>query len=383
MKPFVILLALVLLVTGCRTSGPKFDPLAASPAPASEGDFVSAGLTNRLSPAMLAPSAEPYRLGPGDIIEIETLGETKSSVMVPVGPDGKIYYNLLPGTSVWGLSIADTRALLQREMAKYTRAMPEFVINLRAVASKRMWVLGAVPSPGVHTLATPTTVLDALALSGSSHGPGGSTEARGQGRVDDGAADYSRTFILRNGKRLPVDFERLLKRGDLSQNIYLEPDDLIFVRPVEVPNIYLLGAVNSPQIFAYRSDMTVAQVLITAGGTVRYAQNGRVVIIRGGLTDPKIAEVDFYAIATGKAVDVRLEPGDIVFVPFTPFKKLAQLTEEVIDQFVRTVAVNEATYQVSGVSQPVQISAPYGSGIFTGSQPVAPAGNNNNAGQSP
>ena len=84
MKPFVIILALVLVVTGCRTSGPKFDPLATPAAPASEGHFAPAGLTNHLTQSMLAPSAEPYRLGPGDVIEIETLGETKSSVMVPV-----------------------------------------------------------------------------------------------------------------------------------------------------------------------------------------------------------------------------------------------------------------------------------------------------------
>ena len=377
MKPFFVLLTLLLVVTGCRTRGPKFDPLA----PAGfDADFSSAGLTNRIDPSMLKASTDPFRLGPGDVIEIETIGEAKSTVVVPVGPDGKIYYNLLPALSVWGLSLAETRALVQREMAKFTRAMPELVINVRGIASKRVWVLGEVNSPGVYSLAMPTTLLDALAASGSSQGAqssanggnnsgGDATGRGGRGRgIDDGSADYSRSFVLRNGKRLPVDFDRLLKGGDLTQNIFLEPDDFIFVRPVELANIYLLGAVGAPQIFPYRRDLTVSDLLITAGGTVKYAQGGRVVIVRGGLTDPKICMVDYQAIVTGQQVNVRLQPGDIVYVPYTPFRRLAQLVEEVVDQFVRTVAVNEATFLVTDRDQPVSIRAPGfspGTGGFT------------------
>jgi polysaccharide biosynthesis/export protein len=370
MKPLLILLSLLLVVTGCRTRGPKFDPLAPAGFESAEGDFASAGLTNRIEPSMLKASTDPFRLGPGDVIEIETIGEAKSAVVVPVGPDGKIYFNLLPALSVWGLSLAETRALVQREMAKYTRAMPELVINLRGVSSKRVWVLGEVGNPGVYSLSTPTTLLDALAASGSTEGAqssanggnnGGGRGGRGRG-IDDGSADYARSFVLRNGKRLPVDFERLLKGGDLTQNIFLEPDDFIFVRPVELANVYLLGAVGGSQIFPYRRDLTVSDILISAGGTIKYAQNGRVVIVRGGLTDPKIAMVDYHAIVTGKQVNVRLQPGDIVYVPFTPFRRLAQLVEEVVDQFVRTVAVNEATFIVTDKANPVSITAPYGPG---------------------
>jgi polysaccharide export outer membrane protein len=375
MKNFIILLSLLLVVTGCRTRGPKFDPMVNESFNAAEGDFASAGLTNSLAASMLTPSTDPFRLGPGDVLEIETLGEGKNTVVVPVGPDGKIYYDILPAQSVWGFSLAETRTLLQREMAKFNRAAPELVINLRGAVSKRVWVLGAVQSPGVYSLSTPTTLLEALAASGNAQGPlsnqspgkdsngaGDAGGVRGGFGIDDGVADYSRSFVLRNGKRLPIDFDRLLKGGDLSQNIYLEPDDFIFVRPVELANIYLLGAVGSPRMFPYTRDLTVSDVLISAGGTVKYAQGGRVVIVRGGLTEPKIAMVDYHAIVTGKQVNVRLQPGDIVYVPFTPFRRLAQLAEEVLDQFVRTVAVNEATFIVTDQDNPVSISAPYGSG---------------------
>src|SRR5688572_29985727 len=166
MKHLTCLILLLTVAVGCRTRGPSFDPLSPESLPGFEGVFTPAPVTNRIDKSLLVPSTEPYRLGPGDVIEIEVIGEAKSQVLLAIGPDGKIYYSLLPGTLVWGLSLAEARSLLQREMAKYTRAMPELVINLRGVASKRMWLLGAVPAPGVYTLATPTTLLDALLSSG-------------------------------------------------------------------------------------------------------------------------------------------------------------------------------------------------------------------------
>jgi hypothetical protein len=52
-----------------------------------------------------------------------------------------------------------------------------------------------------------------------------------------------------------------------------------------------------------------------------------------------------------------LQPGDIVYVPYTPFRRLAQLAEDVLNQFVRTIAVNEGTY-VGGLDEPVTVTAP-------------------------
>ncbi len=344
MKQLPFYLLLILVVAACRTKGPKFDPYAALGDPATNGAFVSIDLTNRAGTSLLKPPIDAYRLGPGDLIEIEAVGDAAGRATATVGPDGKIYYSLLPGISVWGLSLAQSRDLLQREMAKFTRATPELVINLRAVASQRVWLLGAVSSPGVYVLSTPTTLLEALASSGWTAG------------VDD-TADLARSFLLRNGRLLPVDFERLLKAGDLTQNIYLLPDDFIFVRPTDVPSIYLLGAVNSPTIVPYSRDLSVARAIVTAGGTVKFAQQNRVVIVRGSLTQPKIAELDYKAIVTGKAPDIRLEPGDIVYVPFSPFRRVAQLAEEILDQFVRTVAVNEGT-TVGGGDQRLQLTTP-------------------------
>jgi protein involved in polysaccharide export with SLBB domain len=377
MKHITFFILIVVMVTGCRTRGPSFDPLSPEGGMAdAEENFTAANVTNRLDKSLLKASTDPYRLGPGDIIDVEVIGELKSQILLAVGPDGKIYYSLLPGTSVWGLSLAETRALLQRELTKYTRATPELVINLRFATSKRVWLLGAVPAPGVYTLAAPTTLLDALLASGGNVGDEGESQRGESSRsvsrsarqpevavpAFDQNADFARSFVLRNGKRLPVDFDRLLKHGDLTQNIYLEPDDFVFIRPNDLPGVYILGAVGAPQIIPYSRDLTVAGAVISAGGAIKYSMPGRIAVIRGGLTEPKIAEVDYQSIVTGKARNVRLEPGDIVYVPYSPLRRVSQLAEDILDQFVRTVAVNEGSYVIDRNRSAVPISAPGFSG---------------------
>jgi polysaccharide export outer membrane protein len=172
--------------------------------------------------------------------------------------------------------------------------------------------------------------------------------------------------VLRNGKRLPVDFDRLLRQGDLSQNIYLEADDFVFVRPADLPNVYILGAVGA-QIVPYTRDLTLAGAVISAGGALKYSMPSKIAIVRGGLTQPMIAEVDYQAIVTGRAKNLLLEPGDIIYVPYSPLRRVAQLAEDILDQFVRTIAVNEGTRVINGDAGPVGISAP-GFGFNFGNQ---------------
>ncbi len=300
-------------------------------------------MTNTLDTAWLRPSTEPYRLGPGDVIEIELLGEAAGRSTVTLGPDGKIYYSLLPGLSVWGMTLAETRELVKTEMGKYNKVLPDPAVMLRGIGSKRVWFLGSSSSAGVYTLAAPTTLLEAVTTLGGVPASG-----------PDDNIDLARSFVMRGGKHLPVNFERLFKQGDMSQNVYLEPDDFVFVRPANVANIYVMGAVNGPAMQPYSKDKTLATVLIAAGGLQKYAQPARVAIVRGGLTDPRIAEINYKDIVVGRIADIPLEPGDIVYVPFSPFRHVAQLAEEVIDQFVRTTAVNAGTRAISPNSAPVQ-----------------------------
>ena len=358
--PFVLaVLAVTLILTACRSYGPRFDardprsftnsvtkPGVAPTNIATLGDedFSVDLSTNRLPAAWLQPPKDFYRLGPGDSVDIEALGDAAANASVVVGPDGKIYYGLLPGTFVWGLTLTEVKDALEKGLKKYLRTVPDITVNLKGVSSQTVWLLGNVNSPGVYALSTPLTVLDAISQAGGVISPPGSV---------DGICDLQRSFIMRKGKLVPVDFERLLRNGDLSQNIYLQANDFIYLRSGLIRNVYVMGAVGSPGVLPYADGLTVLSAVAGTGGTVPYAQGTKVAIIRGSLANPRVAVVDYKEIIQGRNRDVRLAAGDIVYVPFSPWRKVGMLAESMLNQFVTTMAANEGSRAFGGgVAQP-------------------------------
>jgi polysaccharide export outer membrane protein len=310
---------------------------------------VSAMPEQPLDPALLQPPETTYRLGPGDTFEIEMLGDPATKTTVTVGPDGRIYYNILPGVDVWGLTLAQARDRIGDGMKQFVRERPIVALTLRTVSSEQVWVLGRLNTPGVYTLGGPTTLLDAVSRAG---GLEVNTPAGG---AYSEPADLSRSFLVRGGHIVPVDFERLLRGGDLSQNVYLQPDDFILVPSMRSAQVHVLGAVLQPRTERMSGTLTVIQAIALAGGTVPGACLPNVAVLRGSLTQPEIAIVAVDKVLHGKAPDVRLEPGDIVFVPYKPERVLLRYVNLILDTFVRTVGVNEGAYTVNSHAQPLTV----------------------------
>jgi protein involved in polysaccharide export with SLBB domain len=339
----------LLFLSGCET--PTQLPMAreGTPAQAPVTAEVAPVEQQALDASLLKPSDSAFKLGPGDKLDIEVMGDAGTRSTVTVGPDGRIYYNILPGLDVWGLTLPEARGRLEDEMRKYVREKPVIAVSLREVASQQVWVLGRLNSPGVYPLGRPTTLLDAVAEAG---GLGATTPIGG---APSETADLSKSFIIRNGHIIPVDFEKLLRDGDMSQNVYLQPGDFIFLPSLRSSQIHILGAVLQPRSERMRGYMTLVQAIALAGGTVPGACLPNVAILRGSLANPQIAVVDVKSVLRGKSPDVRLEAGDIVYVPYRPETLLVRYLSLAVDTFVRTVGVNEGAYAVSGKNEPITV----------------------------
>jgi polysaccharide export outer membrane protein len=72
----------------------------------------------------------------------------------------------LQGVDVWGRTLSESKKLIEQELAQHIRNGPKVSVNLRAVQSQRVWLLGRVQAPGVYPLNGPTTLLEALAGAG-------------------------------------------------------------------------------------------------------------------------------------------------------------------------------------------------------------------------
>jgi hypothetical protein len=110
---------------------------------------------------------------------------------------------------------------------------------------------------------------------------------------------------------------------------------------------------NGPVKFALLSG-------VDSGPMTPDAYLSHVAIVRGSLAEPQVAVVDYNAVIKGQAPDVRLEPGDIVYVPNSPYTTLKRYFNLIANTFITTVAANEGIRAGGGKVGGVGVSVPIG-----------------------
>jgi len=164
-------------------------------------------------------NAEPpaYRIGPGDILQIDVWKEPDASTpSVTVRPDGRISLAMIGEVQVAGRTPAELKAMLSEKFGEFIRG-PRVTVTVRDVNSQKIYLIGEVRREGLLRLAGPTTVLQALAEAG-------------------GITDYAkrkRIYILRivNGAQvnLPFDYDAVVRGQKVAQNVMLVAGDTIVV----------------------------------------------------------------------------------------------------------------------------------------------------------
>lgn len=289
-----------------------------------------------------APWQERLTLGPGDVLnfsmfETNEVGRTE----VVIGPDGRVSYQQAENLMATGLTIDELRAKFDTELAKYYRS-PLTIITPVAYRSKRCVVLGSVTAGGVFPMDRPMTVIEAVARAG-----GLETGLHERATVE--LADLSRSFLARNQKRVPVDFERLFQRGDLAQNVVLEPDDYLYIAAASANEIYVLGQVANPGVVTFSPNPTVLRAIASRGGFSGKAFKSRVLVVRGSLNHPETFVVDTPAILSGKSPDFKLQSKDIVYVSVSPWMKAAELVDTAAQAFIQSFIVTATTLNVGPI----------------------------------
>lgn len=343
MAATLLLLSLSLAV-GCKhTTGGRetFDPRNVKESLLDEEAFEFVGSERSIEPEWLLPSKDPYQVGVGDWLEIEITGIAGSRSETFVMPDGRVYYDLAGGVQVDGFTVAEISQRLEKALS-HDYSSPNVNVTLREVKSRRAWLLGRLNKPGLYPLSQPTTLLEGISLAG------GLFTSRFSGSTEE-LADLGNSFVLRDGQVLPVDLLALIKQGDMSQNIYLEDGDYVYLPSSLSQNVHVLGAVMQPQAIGYKDKINIVAAIANAKGPTPAARLDQVLIIRGSLSSPKVAMVDFKEILAGRATNVELRPFDIVWVPDRPFKKLEEYFWVIFDSAATTIAVREGANSVETI----------------------------------
>jgi protein involved in polysaccharide export with SLBB domain len=322
--------SLVFLALGAACS-PAAEPTAPPPAAAQP---AATNLSLSVSaPTKRAAWQQRLTLGPGDSLNVQLFDAPDTArTDLPVGPDGRISFLQARDVMAAGLTIDELRAKLDEALGKFYQN-PRTIVTPAAFHSKKYYVLGAVASRGVYTFDRPLSVIQALARAG-----GLQTGIYGRDTVE--LADLGHSFLVRDGQRVPVDFQRLFERGDLSQNVALQPDDFLYFALANANEIYVLGEVMSPGVAAFLPRASVMSVIAARGGLTRRAFQSRVLVVRGSLNNPQTFVINASAILSAKQPDFKLQPKDIVYVSRSPWVKAEEVLDTVATAFIQGFVVN-------------------------------------------
>lgn len=137
--------------------------------------------------------------------------------------------------------------------------------------------------------------------------------------TDDSAASDTQQLA---SEPIRVDLERLLRQGDMSLNLVLEPRDVIYIPDaaqggVVSNSIMVFGEVKRPgPIKLPHSGMNIVEAIAEAGGFAPWAAPSRTRVLRMQEGKERTIIVNISAVMRGKlSQNIELKPNDVIVVP--------------------------------------------------------------------
>lgn len=286
----------------------QFSTQAPPPPPSEFQKFVAATTGKRLTifgaelfrktpaaffPSNLTPASASYLIGPDDELRVRVWGAINYSGNLRVDRSGNIFLPQVGTVHVAGVKFAELDRILRAAVGRVYRNF-DLTADLGRIRSIQVYVTGQARQPGMYTISSLSTLVDALFASG---GPSPSGSLR-------------HVQLKRDGKTV-VDFDlyAFLLGGDKSKDVQLLPEDVLYIPPVG-PQAAILGSVHNPAIFELNDGETVADLLLDAGKTSAMTANSKVTLDRVDANQRRA--MDFALDQAG--LSVKLSDGDILRV---------------------------------------------------------------------
>jgi len=148
-------------------------------------------------------------------------------------------------------------------------------------------------------------------------------------------ANLFKSYVVRDCELLPVDLYRLVKEGDMCQNIVMRGGDKIYIADPSASSLMVLGEVNKQRVIDLPNGfMTLRQALAEAGGIPISGNKSSIQVIRGNLIHPKIYTVHWEHVVQLPSDSLLLIPGDIVYVAATPIAEWDRFVNQILPTLV-------------------------------------------------
>lgn len=280
--------------------------------------------TEELSPEWL----EEYKdvINEGDVLQIAVYHPTCSDLVESIQRinqvvgfqviDGKVSLPDLPPITVEGLTLQQA----QEEIQKYYR---EQIHNMSVFITYRNRLLRKVELAGLVQISS-IPVDGRLRL----------FEALSIAKVPTNA-NLFKSYVVRDNALLPVDLYKLLKEGDMNQNIVMRGGDKIYIADPSSSTIMVLGEVGQERVVDVPDGfMTLRKALGEAGGILPSGDRAYIQIIRGNILRPKIYTLNWEHIVRLPTDSLLLIPGDIVYVAARPLAEWNRFVNDLLPTFI-------------------------------------------------
>jgi polysaccharide biosynthesis/export protein len=203
----------------------SFGVTAAAVAALALGGCATGGSGHALPPASFVGSSdeasENYQIGPADELSIFVWRNPELSTRISVRPDGRITTPLISDLVAVGKTPAQLADDIKTVLSQYVQnpIVSVMVERPQGTFAQQIRIIGATQRPAALPYRANMTLLDAMiAVGGLSEYAAGN---RARLIRYDRTNGHQQTFDLRIGS--------LLRRGDVSANVKLEPGDVIII----------------------------------------------------------------------------------------------------------------------------------------------------------
>ncbi len=256
-------------------------------------------MASTFSPMDRVPVPPDYAIGPGDEIDLRTWGSIDLEMRLTVDRNGQISLPKVGVLNVAGLRYAQLDNFLRTAMSRIYKGF-ELNVTMGQLRSMQVFILGHVNQPGMYTVSSLSTLVNALFASG---GPS--------------ATGTMRHIQLRRGDHVVTEFDLydLQQKGDKSHDVQLLPGDVIFV-PTVGAQIALIGNLNEPGIYELKATTSIADAVQQAGGLTSIASTDLATLERIEARSRRL--VDKFQLS-GDDMHRELRGGDILHIfPISP-----------------------------------------------------------------
>jgi len=255
-------------------------------------------------PAPPATASADYRVHAGDVLNVQVFGEPALSQATTVLSDGSIVYPLIGRQNIVGKTLGDVDGQITRALYGYMHD-PIVSVSVTSEGQLNILILGNVKTPGKYILPPDSRLTDAIAAAG------------GIGTIE---REYPSARLSIGAQALQtIPLQKLLRDGDLTLNLPLQNNTVVYVPTPATIRVRVMGAVDKPGDIDIDEGDHLSMAVAKAGASSNSNPDLNHVHVTRTETTGATASFEVNLYRELQAGDLRSDPvlqkGDIVFIP--------------------------------------------------------------------